>query len=130
MSLHREVNGGWVHSRSFAAPGNVLIAEIWVEPDHVRVELEVGVADLPAFANLMPDPIRAEMGLEPAPLADRIARFFEEDLVVLREDGNVPGRVVGIEPRNRVRRDEITGEPLPSVGGEDETVLYLSLIHI
>ncbi len=31
------------------------IAEIFVENDHVRVELEIGVGDLEAFRNLLPN---------------------------------------------------------------------------
>jgi len=31
------------------------IAEFFIEDDHVRIELEVGLNDLPAFQKIMPD---------------------------------------------------------------------------
>ena len=40
------------------------IAEFFVESGAVRVELEVGVADLEAFHNLLPDGIRERLGRE------------------------------------------------------------------
>ena len=39
------------------------IAEVYVTEDAVRVELEIGVTDLPAFESLLPNEIRERMGL-------------------------------------------------------------------
>ncbi|MHC4521535.1 MAG: hypothetical protein ACYTAS_23320, partial [Planctomycetota bacterium] len=41
------------------------IAEIYVEEDGVRVELAIGVTDLNAFRNLMPDEIYRKLGHPP-----------------------------------------------------------------
>ncbi|MEE9148340.1 MAG: hypothetical protein V3U27_13175 [Candidatus Tectomicrobia bacterium] len=38
------------------------IAEFFIEEDHVRVELEVGLNDLPAFQNILPDTLYEKMG--------------------------------------------------------------------
>jgi hypothetical protein len=106
------------------------VVEIAIGHDEVVVEMEIGVADLMAFQNLLPDEMRSRMGLEPAPLSDRLARFFTEDFVI-RADGGppLPGRVTDIEPRRRVRRDEITGEPLPAAEGEGEPVVFVVLSY-
>ena len=58
------------------------IAEVFVEEERVRVEIEIGVADLGAFANVLPDEIRERMGLAAEPLEERLKRFFAEDLTI------------------------------------------------
>lgn len=106
------------------------IAQIYIEEDAVVIELEIGVSDLRGFRNLLPDAIYERLGYEPEPIARRLPRFFREDLTI-RPDGGlpVPGRVVDMAARPRVRRDEITGEPLPLVDGEGETVIYARLVY-
>lgn len=104
------------------------IAEIFIDEEAIRVELEIGGRDLPAFRNLMPDGVYQRMGYDPEPFADRLARFFSEDLF-FRLDGGppIPGRILEMEPRKRVKRDEITGEPLPAAEGEGEDVVFAVL---
>jgi hypothetical protein len=106
------------------------IAEIFVEADAIRVELEIGLADLAAFRNVLPDELYERMGHPPAPLAERAARFFREDLVI-RADGGPPlvGELLGVEPRPRVKRDEITGEPIPVQDGEAELVVAVEILY-
>jgi hypothetical protein len=70
------------------------IAEIWVEEGSIRVELEIGVSDSPAFHNLVPGEIHQRLGFDPAPLAERLPRFFQEDLTFRVGNGRpLPGRV-------------------------------------
>jgi len=104
------------------------VAEVFVDDATVRVELEIGVGDLAAFGNLMPDALFVRLGNEPEPLADRIPRFFAEDLV-LHADGGPPlsGRVLEIGPRPRTGRDDITGQALPPVEDEEEIVVFATL---
>jgi hypothetical protein len=106
------------------------VVEISIEETEIVVEMEIGVADLMAFHNLLPDEMRAQMGLDAAPLGERLARFFREDFVI-RADGGppLPGRVTEIEPRRRVPRDELTGEPLPTAEGEGEPVIFVVLSY-
>ena len=95
------------------------IAEFFVEDEIVRLELEIGMADLAAFADLLPDNIYEELGNAPLPLAQRLQRFFTKGLVIVADDGTaLPGRLVEIGPGRRVTRDSITGEPI--AGAEDE----------
>jgi hypothetical protein len=107
------------------------IAEIFIGEASVRVELEIGGPDLEGFRNLMPDAVYERLGHEPEPWRNRLGRFFAEDLS-FRADGGalLPGRLLEIEPRPRVRRDEITGEPLPAAEGETETVVYAILEYL
>jgi hypothetical protein len=104
------------------------IAEVFISEGTIRVELEVGGRDLPGFRNLMPDGVYERMGYEPRPFAQRLEEFFNEDLV-FRTEGGVPfrGRIVEIEPRKRVQRDEITGEPVPVPEGKGEDVVFAAL---
>jgi hypothetical protein len=105
------------------------IAEIFIDEEGVRLELEIGGADLPGFRNLMPDEVYQRLGFEPKPLMDRYPLFFQQDFV-LRADGGapLPAYVVSMEPRPRVRRDLITGAPMPLAEGEEvETVIHAVL---
>jgi len=106
------------------------VVEIAIEESEIVVEIEIGVPDLLAFQNLLPDGMRTQMGLEAAPLAERLARFFNEDFVI-RADGGppLPGRVTDIGPRRRVPRDELTGEPLPTAEGQGEPVIFVVLSY-
>jgi len=105
------------------------IAEFFVERDRVYVELEIGLGDLPGFANILPDAIYERLGNPPVPLAERLPRFFEGDLAIFddRRQTPLPGRLVGIEPRERVRRDMVSGEPLTSAEQPPETVVFARL---
>ena len=104
------------------------IAEIFIAEGSIRVELEIGGSDLRGFRNLMPDGLYERLGYEPRPLRERLGKFFGEDLVFRVEGGRpFPGRVLAVELRKRVPRDEITGEPLPTAEGEGEDVVYAEL---
>ena len=45
------------------------IVEYFVEDDHVRVELEIGMQDLQAFRNILPESIYAKLGNPTASVA-------------------------------------------------------------
>ncbi len=90
------------------------IAEIYVEADAVRLELEIGLEDLGAFRSLLPEDIHQDMGFGDAPVVGRIERFMRDELRVLADGQALDGVLVTIGPDQRVRRDDITGEPLPA----------------
>jgi hypothetical protein len=100
------------------------IAEYFVEPDRVRLELEIGIGDIPAFRNLLPDELYEKLGHEPRPLAERFEEFWQRNLVIYTDDSQpLAARIVEMGPRQRIRRDEISGEPLPAVEGQEEVVV-------
>jgi hypothetical protein len=104
------------------------IVEVFIASDSVRVELEIGVADLDAFRNIMPDEIYQRLGFETEPFVTRARRFFREDFVIAETGGRrLPGRIVAIEPRQRIKRDVITGEPLPADDTQAEVVVFVAL---
>ncbi len=104
------------------------IVEYYVEDGHVRVDLEIGLSDLEGLRNLMPDEIYEKLGYAPEPLQERLSKFFRQDFVIIADDGEpLLGRVVEMSPADRVKRDEITGEPLAPADGEAETVIFARL---
>jgi len=104
------------------------IAEVFVTEDSVRVELEIGGNALPAFRDLMPDELHQRMGYEPEPFAVRVRRFMNEGWIVRDAKGQqLRGRLLKLEPRLRLKRDEITGESLPVTEGEQEYAVFAVL---
>jgi hypothetical protein len=104
------------------------IAEFFVEEGRISVELEIGLSDLEAFRNLLPDDIYEKLGNAPLPLSERLPEFFGKDLAIAGDDGEpLPGRLLEIGPRERVKRDSITGEPLPQSEEDAEVVVFARL---
>jgi len=106
------------------------VSEIFIHDDSVVVELEIGLEDVSAFVNLLPDDLHAELGFDPEPWSERLIRFVREDFVI-REGGDQPlfGYLRAFELRQRIRRDEITGEPLPTDPDSAETVISARLTY-
>lgn len=106
------------------------IAEFFVERDSVLVELEIGAADLPAFRNLLPPESLERIEGSSTPLAQRLPRFFEDDLTIVSDGGKpLRGRLLGLSARPRVLRDEVTGNPLPNQDEAAEMVLVATLSY-
>jgi len=105
------------------------IAEIFVERGEVRVELEIGGAELPAFRNLLPDGAYETLTGESVPFERRQRSFFAEDLRISAAGVDVAGRIVSLAIRDRIGRDPITGEPLPATGEEPEKTLVATLAY-
>ncbi len=100
------------------------IAEFFVERDSVLVELEIGLADLPAFRNLLPPELLERIQGSSSPLAERLTRFFRDDLTITTRGGTpLQGRLLRLSARPRVLRDEVTGNPLPNQDEAAEMVL-------
>ena len=94
------------------------IAQLFVTETEARLELEIGPAGQAVFAELTADGARAE----PSPAQQR----FMDRGWVLEADGDktLRGRVTVVEPRRRVTRDAVTGEPLPPGGPPGEPVTF------
>ncbi|MCZ6786885.1 MAG: hypothetical protein O7E54_06935 [Planctomycetota bacterium] len=100
------------------------IVEVFVTEETLRVELEIGVADLKAFGNLLPDELREKLRLAPRPLEKRLSRFFAQDWIVRAGGRPLAARIREMGGRARVRRDPITGAPF---GPEGEPVVFVVL---
>jgi len=106
------------------------ITEVFIEEDHIRVDLEIGINDLPAFQNLLPDEFLKQLKIEAKPLEQRMTDFFMKDFVIRGENGDpLLGHVIEIKGQRRVKRDEITGEPLPAGVDEGEAVVFARLVY-
>ncbi len=104
------------------------IVEYFVEDGHVRVELEIGMQDLQAFRNILPESIYARLGNPAAAVEDRLDLFFGRDLAIYDGKTALKGTVMKMEPGTRVKRDAVTGEPLSGSKEEPEVVVLASLL--
>ncbi|MFK5923012.1 MAG: hypothetical protein QM496_12605 [Verrucomicrobiota bacterium] len=103
------------------------IAEIFVERDRIRVEMEIGIVDFGAFQNMLPDELFEKLDNEPKALKERYGDFFQQDWV-LRADGKVlVPALKSIEGKQRSRRDEITGEVITNADEENDVILSVIL---
>ena len=103
------------------------IMEAFLDESALRVEIEMGLEDAAAFVNLLPDEIYDQSGLPPAPLTERLHRFCTQDLIFNADGKPLLGRLVSAEPRPRVVRDEISGEPLTVAEEDAEAVIFFVL---
>jgi len=102
------------------------IAEFYVEGNGVRLELEVGAADLPAFRNLLTDEVWERAGWQTnESFSERFEHFYTRELVVADKAGRpLSARISAVAGGNRVARDEVTGE---SLANTDEPVLRFTI---
>ena len=126
------VLGAWTQARADAivvvrAMKASTIMEAFLDEAMLRIEIEMGVADAPAFVNLLPDEIYDDLELSNVPLEQRQALFITGDLVVTADGAPLPGRLVSTQLRPRIVRDQISGEPVPAGEGDAEPVLFFVL---
>ena len=62
------------------------IAEIYINDDHVRVELEIFVNDLMTFDRLIPDEFFPKTKIKRASLEERMQQFSNQDLQVVADN--------------------------------------------
>ena len=105
------------------------IAEIFIEDEQIRTEIEVGPADVAAFANVLPEEVYEELTGRTTPLEERLRTFIESDWVVQADGRPLRGKLERIVAAKRVARDEVTGEALAVQPGDAEFVIRLTLRH-
>jgi hypothetical protein len=113
------------------------IAEIHINDDHVRVNLEVYVGDLKVFEELIPDDmIKADIPGRPK-TAERLRIFSQKTLQVKNNEGdNLHARLKLVEPRMRTVRpspfagtiNPYTRQRIPGPP-EDKRVLYAEIVY-
>ena len=113
------------------------IAEIHINDDHVKVELEIFVKDLVTFDRLLPDEFFEGTKIQRATLEERVRQYSNEDLQVIADNGQkLQATLTLIEPRFRRDRpspvrwkiNPYTGQPIPGPP-QDKRVLYAELIY-
>ena len=129
-------NADWINlSGAQNAPN---IAEIHINDDHVRIELEIFVNDMVTFDRLIPDKFFESSDIKRPPLADRMRQFSKEDLQIMADkDEKLQARLKLVEPRMRKERpssipwkiNPYTGQPIPGPP-EDKRVLYAELVYL
>ncbi|NQT37101.1 MAG: hypothetical protein HQ581_06410, partial [Planctomycetes bacterium] len=113
------------------------IAEIRINDDHVKVDLEIFVGDLMAFDRLIPDEFFEGTDIQRPPAADRLRAFAREDFQIKTDTGQtLEAQLELIEWRLRKERasrypwktNPYTGQPMPGPP-EDKRVLYAELVY-
>ena len=103
------------------------IAEVFVENEHVRAEIEIGAADVPTFVNIFPDELYEKLTGSTKPFAERQQTFFETQWVVHADGRPLRGTLERLVLDKRIVRDDITGEPLAQQPADPEIVIRLTL---
>jgi hypothetical protein len=103
------------------------IAEIYIEEDAVRLNLEIGLNDLGPFRNLLPDDVYIKMGYDESPFRERLQNFLGDQFLVIADGQSLRGKLTHIGPADRIRRDDMTGEPLAEEG-EPELVVTAEIV--
>lgn len=103
------------------------IAEIHVESSSVRLQLEIGAADLDVFTGVLPDELFQRVTGRSEPFASRLKEFQQSGFTLTADGTLLAGQPEHLEVRRRVVRDEITGEPLPVQPADAELVVEIRL---
>ena len=128
-------NADWINLSG--AQNSPNIAEIYINDDHVKIELEIFVNDMVTFDRLIPDEFFAGTNIKRAPLDERIRQFSNEDLQVIADNElKLQANLKLIEPRFRKERpssirskiNPYTGQPIPGPP-KDKRVLYAELVY-
>ncbi len=113
------------------------IAEIHINKDHVKVELEIFVDDIVTFDRLIPDEYLPGIDFKRPPLDVRMRQFSREDLQILVDGGQrLNAKLQLLELRFRKERpspyagklNPYTGQIIPGPP-EDKRVFYAELVY-
>lgn len=98
-----------------------------IEERDVRIQIEIGVQDIAAFANLLPNELDEKVTGEAQPLEERLRTFLESEWQIRADGQALAGQLEQLVPAKRVVRDEVTGEALAEQSGDAEVVIRLVL---
>ena len=127
--------GWWGASRSVWGDAMVVtramlastIAEVFVERGEVRVELEIGAADVKAFENVLPEELYDKLFDEKVTEEERQKKFLEQEWLITADDVTLPGSIEQVVLVKRLVRDEVTGQPLVEQPEDAEVVVRVAL---
>ena len=113
------------------------IAEIYINDDHIAIQLEVYIKDLMVFEELIPEDLFSQSIPGRPDLQTRLEYFSNNTFQVVTETGeNLPVKLNLVEPRLRKERPSpfagmispYTRRPIPGPP-DDKRVLYAELIY-
>ena len=129
------VSADWINlSGAQNAPN---IAEIYINDDHVKIELEIFVKDIVTFDRLIPDEFFQGTSVRRPSLPERMRQFSNEDLQIIADKKEkLQATLILAEPRFRQDRpspyawkiNPFTLQPIPGPP-KDKRVLYAELIY-
>ena len=128
-------NADWINlSGAQNAPN---IAEIYINEDHVKIELEIFVDDMVTFDRLIPDAFFEGSDIKRPPLVDRMPRFSDQDFQIITDNGQkLQAKLKLAEPRFRKERPspyagKLNPYTLQIIPGppKDKRVLYAELVY-
>jgi hypothetical protein len=129
------VQADWINLSGAQSAAN--IAEIYVENDHVRLELEVFVNDIDKFIDLLPDEWFEQANIESPPIQERMKRFSTSGFrVITGGQEQLTAQMKLVETRLRSERpnpfagttNPYTRQIIPGPP-EDKRVLYAELVY-
>ena len=133
--LRTPAKADWINlSGAESAPN---IAEIYINDDQVKIELEIFVNDVVTFERLIPDSFFKGSEVKRPALATRMRLFSNEDFQIIDDKGQkLEAELKLIEPRFRKERPSLyagkinpfTGQRIPGPP-EDKRVLYAELVY-
>ena len=113
------------------------IAEIHINDDHVKFELEIFVNDIVTFDRLIPAEFFKGTHIQQPPLSDRMRQFSSNDFQIIADkEQKLQAKLKLIEPRLRKERpsrfagkiNPFTRRPIPGPP-QDKRVLYAELVY-
>jgi hypothetical protein len=131
-----DVEADWINfSGAENAPN---IAEIYINDDHVKVELEIFVKDIITFDRLLPDEFFKGTDIKRPPLADRLEQFSRNDFQIITDHGKkLAATLERVALGLRKERPSLyagkinpyTRRPIPGPPA-DKRVLYAELVYL
>ena len=103
------------------------IAEIHVEKDGVRIDLEIGEADVPYFRPALVEAARQDISRKEGLEAGETG--LPSSLAVVADDIPLKGELVSMKSGHRLVRDPITGEPLAEQPEPSPVVVEFSAFY-
>ncbi|MBW2237788.1 MAG: hypothetical protein JRF39_01860 [Deltaproteobacteria bacterium] len=133
--VRTSANADWINLSG--AENSPNIAEIHIQDDYVKIELEIFVDDMVTFDRLIPDAFFKGTAIKRPSLADRMRLFSDQDFQIITDKGQkLQAELKRIEPRFRKERPspfagKINPYTLQLIPGppEDKRVFYAELVY-
>jgi len=130
ISISIAITGLNVYGDAFImtkAMGASTIAEIFISDKNIRVELEIGLNDIVAFENLLPDDVYQKINNDKKPYIQRVKKFFANDFTIKADGKILKGKIISIGPQDRIKRDPVTGDAITLTNKKSDKVIFAKL---